>query len=85
MMGPAPPYVQEAPVKIDLQLEESYKNKTNNTTLRVEKIIELMISDRMIRPDGTVRLEKMGVVTVSGLEPYHSSTLLSKLPHVKPG
>jgi len=78
------PYVEESPVKIGLQLEEFHKIKANSTTLVVGKIIELIIPDRIIRPDGTVRLEKLGVVTVSGLDTYHSTNELAKLPYAKP-
>ena len=78
------PYVEESAVKIGLQLEEFHKIKANNTTLVVGRIIELIIPDRFIRPDGTVRLEKLGVVTVSGLDTYHSTHELAKLPYAKP-
>jgi len=78
------PYVQESPVKLGMQLEEIHKIKANSTTLVVGRIIELIIPDSVIRPDGTVRLEKLGVVTVSGLDTYHSTHELASLPYAKP-
>lgn len=78
------PYVEEAPVKIGMKLEEIHKIRANQTVMVVGRIMETILPDRAIRPDGTVELEKLGVVAVSGLDTYHLPQKLASMPYAKP-
>lgn len=78
------PYVAEAVLKIGLELVERIDIKANGTHFIIGEIKEVIIPEDAITEDGFIDLEGIGSLTVSGLDSYHSTDLLSRLPYAKP-
>lgn len=77
------PYVSEALIKIGLTLEEKITLKSNATILIVGKIREIILPENIIEADGFVNLEEAKTVTVSGLDSYHVTKRVSRLPYAR--
>ncbi len=77
------PYVEEAYLKIGLAVEEKIVLKSNKTLLIVGKIVELLIPEHIILADGFIDLEVIGTLTVSGLDSYHETKSIRRLPYAK--
>ena len=78
------PYVEQSPVKIELNEEEEITLTINDTTLIVATIQELIIEDKFFKPDGFVDLHAAGSITCSGLDAYLKTEKLSRLTYAKP-
>lgn len=78
------PFVKESKIKMLLEFKERHVIQTNQTTLVVGAVKELIIDDELIGADGFIDLEKAETVTVSGLDSYHSTQALSRLEYAKP-
>lgn len=78
------PYVQQSPIKIGLELVERIYLKINGTVMILGKIVETMVPEICISADGFVDLELAGTLTVSGLDSYHTTNKLLRLPYAKP-
>ena len=80
-----PPFVKESKIKALLTFKERHMIQTNQTTMLVGEIKELIIEDGLIGEDGFLDLEKAETVTVSGLDSYHTTQSLGRLEYAKPG
>jgi flavin reductase (DIM6/NTAB) family NADH-FMN oxidoreductase RutF len=78
------PYVLESRVKIGLQLQQRIDLEINGTVLIIGKIIEVFFPENCLSSDGFIDIEKAGTITVSGLDSYHSTQKLKRLPYAKP-
>lgn len=78
------PYVQEAKVQIGLELAERIDLKINNTILIIGKILEVHLPKDIILADGKLDVEKAGTIAVSGLDTYHTTREIERLPYAKP-
>lgn len=78
------PYVAESSVKIGLQFVEKHTLTINNTILVVGQVIEILCPTACIASDGYLDIEKAGSITCSGLDGYHTTQRLSRLPYAKP-
>jgi len=78
------PYVKESIIKIGLKFVEEFTIKTNETKFIVGEILEVIIPEEIIEKDGIVDLEKAGTVTIRGLDSYHETKLLERMPYAKP-
>lgn len=78
------PFVKEANVKIGLLLEEKIDIKSNGTHFLIGRIIKVIIPERIIQEDGFLDLENAGTLTVSGLDSYHQTKSIERLPYAKP-
>lgn len=83
-MHPAP-YVGESPLRIGLQLRERYQVQANQTEFIIGEIVELWVPEEAIGEDGFVDLEITGSLTVSGLDSYHRTERIGRLPYAKYG
>lgn len=79
------PYVLESFVKIGLKFVERHQIIANATQFIVGEIIELSVPTVGIKEDGFVDLEALGTLTVSGLDSYHKTQSLGRLPYAKTG
>jgi hypothetical protein len=61
----------------DLPIEE------NGTRLMIGQVVWIEIPDEVLAEDGYVDLEAAGTVTISGLDAYHSTQRLVRLPYAK--
>ncbi|TYP93887.1 NADH-FMN oxidoreductase RutF, flavin reductase (DIM6/NTAB) family [Fodinibius salinus] len=77
------PYVNESRINIGLKPIEKHMIEANQTMLLVGSIQEVWLNRSFIDTDGFLDIEKAGTVAVSGLDGYHSTSLLDKLDYVR--
>ncbi|MFN3940300.1 MAG: flavin reductase family protein [Chitinophagales bacterium] len=78
------PFVEEAVVKIAMQLEERIPITINGTLLIVGSIIQVEMPDEIVDNDGFVNLSASEVLISQGLDAYFVSRELGRLPYAKP-
>ncbi len=78
------PFVKEAQVKIGLELCETFNIKSNGTHFLVGRVLVAYVPENIISEDGFLDLEKAGSLTVSGLDSYHMTNAIGRLPYAKP-
>lgn len=83
--GMQAPYVAESFVKIGLQFRERHQVLANQTIFIVGEIMEIILPAEIVGEDGFPDLETAGSLTVSGLDSYHRTERLRRLPYAKVG
>lgn len=78
------PYVSESSIKIGLELVEEHNITANGTILVIGRVLELFLNEDIIGGDGFLDLEKAETVCISGLDAYHKTQKLDRLPYAKP-
>lgn len=73
--GTYAPFVEQSPVKMGMTFKERHVIQTNQTVLVVGQIRELIIEDGLLEPDGFLNLEKAEMLTMLGLDSYHSTSV----------
>lgn len=81
--GSPAPAVAESPLAIWLRLEQLLPIAANNTQLVVGRIERLRVLGGAPEADGYLDIEALGTVAVSGLDSYHCSQRLARLPYAK--
>lgn len=79
------PFVQEAAIRIGLELREHRPLEINGTQLLIGEIVSLDVPAGALMDDGSIQLEAAGSVALSGLDSYFETRLLDRLPYAKPG
>jgi len=79
------PFVKISPVKIACSLVETQTLKVNQTILLIGNIESVHIDEKGLRKDGSLDLNLLDIVTVSGLDEYHVGKSLRRLAYSKPG
>lgn len=79
------PFVKISPVKIACSLVETQTLKVNQTILLIGNIESIYIEEKGLRKDGSLDLNLLDTVTVSGLDEYHIGKSLGRLAYSKPG
>jgi flavin reductase (DIM6/NTAB) family NADH-FMN oxidoreductase RutF len=79
------PFVAGSPVQLACTLVEKQTLKVNGTVLIIASIEEVYVDAEGLRADGSLDLEALGTVTVSGLDEYYVGKRLAKLSYPKPG
>ena len=78
------PYVKESNIKYGLEFVEKLELKINGTILIIGKVVEVIIPDNCLFAHGAIDIEKAETITLSGLDTYHLTSELSRLPYAKP-
>lgn len=78
------PYVQEAQIKIGLEFQEEHYIQINHSWLIVGRIVEVLIPENSIGPDGHVDTAAWNGVGVSGLDTYYDLQQRKRLPYARP-
>ncbi|NBV12579.1 MAG: flavin oxidoreductase [Sphingobacteriia bacterium] len=78
------PFVEEAIVKIAMQLEDIIPIPLNGTILIIGSIKQIEIEAAMIGEDGFVALSDAEILISQGLDAYFVSKKLGRLPYAKP-
>lgn len=78
------PFVQQASVKLGLQLKEINTIKFNGARIIIGEVKHIILDDGLVATDGFVDLEKAQTVTVAGLDAYYSTKKLARLKYAKP-
>lgn len=76
------PFVLEAEIKVQMQLEEVLDIKINGTKMIIGSVRKIIIPKNKIGEDGLVKFENM--LLSGGLDAYYESNLLQQLPYAKP-
>jgi flavin reductase (DIM6/NTAB) family NADH-FMN oxidoreductase RutF len=79
------PFVAKSPVQVGCKLVESQTIQINGTILVIGSIEMVYVEEKGLRPDGSLDLNLLGTVTVSGLDEYHLGKKLARLGYPKPG
>lgn len=77
------PYVKESKIKLGLEYVEEHNIKANDTVFLVGKILEVILPDNIIKPDGYIDIESAGTLTISSLDGYHDTKLINRLSYAK--
>jgi flavin reductase (DIM6/NTAB) family NADH-FMN oxidoreductase RutF len=78
------PFVKESPVRLACSLMETQTLKVNQTILLIGSIESIYIEEKGLRKDGSLDLNALDTVTVSGLDEYHVGKKLGRLAYAKP-
>lgn len=79
------PFVKGSPLQIGCKLEETQVIKANGTVLVVGSIEHIWVDEKGVRMDGSLDLNALGTVTVTGLDEYHLGQKIGRLSYPKPG
>jgi flavin reductase (DIM6/NTAB) family NADH-FMN oxidoreductase RutF len=78
------PFVQESHIQIAASLAERINLAINGTILMIGKIEAVFLPEDCLGSDGFIDLEKAGTIACSGLDSYHTTSRLARLPYAKP-
>jgi flavin reductase (DIM6/NTAB) family NADH-FMN oxidoreductase RutF len=79
------PFVEGSPVQLACSYIESQTLAVNQTVLLIASIDQVFVDEKGLREDGTLDLNALGTLAVSGLDEYHSGQSLGRLSYAKPG
>lgn len=79
------PFVAQSKVKIGCKFVEKQMLQVNGTELLIGSIEHVWVDEVGLRKDGSLDLNALGTVTVSGLDEYHIGSKLARLSCPKPG
>lgn len=79
------PFVAKSPVKVGCRLVETQTLHVNATELLIGAVEHVWVDDKGLRADGSLDLNVLGTVTVSGLDEYHVGRKIARLSYPKPG
>lgn len=77
------PYVKESVIKMGLEYVEEYFIKANGTVMIIGRVVELILPDGSIDEKGNLDLNLAQTVALSGLDTYHSTEILKRLPYAR--
>ena len=80
----AAPYVKESRLKFGVELASHQTIELNQTVLVIGRIVEVIVEDEAIQPDGYIDIDAMNAVSITGLDSYHSGQRISRLSYAKP-
>ncbi len=80
----AAPFVKESLVKFGVAFKEKVDFTINGTSFIIGEIMQVHFPENILEPDGFLHLEGAGTLTCSGLDSYHTTQLLGRLPYAKP-
>ena len=78
------PFVKESHIKMSAKLVEEKKIEMNGTHMLILEIQNVYMDHSFIEEDGFINIEKAASVCISGLDSYHSTKILKRLPYAKP-
>ena len=77
------PYVAESTIKMGLEFVEEYHIKANQTTIIIGKVVELFLPENCMDEKGNLDLNIAKTVALSGLDSYHVTELIYRLPYAR--
>ena len=80
----AAPFVAQSQLKIGLKVEEIKLLEINQTELIIGSIEMVQAPEEVIEKDGSMDIEKLQSVAISGLDRYHTTEKISRLSYAKP-
>jgi len=77
------PFVKESNVQLELDFKQRIDLTINNTIMIIGEIKNIFFPEGCMQEDGFLDIEKAGTITCSGLDSYHLSKSLARLPYAK--
>ncbi|WP_162046018.1 flavin reductase family protein [Vibrio taketomensis] len=78
------PFVAESQLKLGMKLVERVTINSNQTEMVIGEIERIWVARTAVMPDGYIDIESLGIVAISGLDSYHSTSRLHRLSYAKP-
>lgn len=78
------PFVLESSLKMALTFKERHTIMANNTEMVIGQVEQVHLPLDALKPDGYIDVEAMDLVTLSGLDSYHTTQRLFRLAYAKP-
>jgi len=78
------PYVKESTVQIGMEFKTKINIPINNTLMVIGQIKSISLPEKAISTDGYIDLEITKTITNSGLDAYHRTERIARLPYAKP-
>ena len=79
-----PPYVKQSEIKLGCRYLNEYEIKENDTLLVVAAIEHIYFDEGIQMPDGWLRLDDAGTVSINGLDGYSLPSLLDRFHYARP-
>lgn len=77
------PYVTESAISFGLSFRQQIAIEINNTSLVIGEIVEIRLPKEVWHEDGYLDAEQIGSLCASGLDCYHETKRLKRLPYAK--
>ncbi|KKO91984.1 flavin oxidoreductase [Sphingobacterium sp. Ag1] len=78
------PFVRESKIKFACNFVQETAIELNGTTLVIGQITTAFVPNRYLKDDGYIDIEEAGTITSSGLDSYHTTSRIERLPYAKP-
>ena len=78
------PYVRESKIKLGMRLVQETPIYQNGTILMIGEIVDLHISELSLEKNGSLDLNIINDVCISGLDTYHQVSYKASLSYAKP-
>lgn len=78
------PFVKESHVQLAMEFKEKIDFTINGTTFIIGEIKAVYFPVECLQEDGFLDLELANTITCSGLDSYHNTKKLDRLPYAKP-
>lgn len=78
------PFVEESQIQLAMEFKERIDITINQTIMIIGEVKAIHFPTDCLAPDGFMNIEKAGTITVAGLDSYHTTQPLQRLPYAKP-
>lgn len=78
------PFVEESNIQLGIEFKTRMNLSINNTIMIIGEIQEMHFPADCLASDGYLDIEKAGTIACSGLDSYHSTNRIERLPYAKP-
>ncbi|MGI2176352.1 flavin reductase family protein [Shewanella ulleungensis] len=83
LMGFKAPFVKESRLKYSVKLAEHQHLAINGTEFVIGEIVDVYVEDSAVEADGFIDLDIIETVAITGLDSYHTTAKLARLPYAK--
>lgn len=83
LMGFKAPFVKESRLKYSVKLAEHQHLAINGTEFVIGEIVDVYVEDSAVEADGFINLDTIETVAITGLDSYHTTAKLARLPYAK--
>jgi flavin reductase (DIM6/NTAB) family NADH-FMN oxidoreductase RutF len=78
------PFVKESYIKIGLTFEDEIPIKQNNCIFIIGKIAHILVPENSIIENGSIDLNSVQDITITGLDTYHTVKKMATYPYARP-
>jgi flavin reductase (DIM6/NTAB) family NADH-FMN oxidoreductase RutF len=78
------PFVEESQIQLAMEFKERLDITINQTIMIIGEVKAIHFPSDCLAQDGFMNIEKAGTITVAGLDSYHTTQSLQRLPYAKP-